>query len=301
MFVNKSFSWLSVSAFFAIAVSSGLGSCSSSADPDSVAFDFDTIQYRMNETVPAIAGQAKPCLDIDIAIQSVAGGASDELVGLANGFIAGCLANYGAKSDSLAQAVSSLAETHELQYKSFVNEGLENYKGDMAAAECWLSGSFSIQGTPVYNRDGILTYAINVYEYNGGPHGTTSTRYSTRMFCKFEEDEQWSCVPISLPELFCIDSQEQVNAMFEQRMAACFGVESAEVLRKQGPLFESAEIVPTDNFCFDAQQVTFLYNVYELAPYSVGPIVISFSWQELLPYIPADSPLLTIAQSAVAQ
>lgn len=290
MLVKNSFVQISVSTFLTIIALLCFGSCKQTVDPQSVAFTFDSLTYQIHKTVPAIEGQEKPCLEVNISLQSAQTGACPELVDMVNEFIAVHLFNYGARYGTLSSMIDNVISVHEQQYRDYVNEGLQNYNGDLAAAEHWLSGDFSLEGRPVYNQHGILTYAYSLYEYNGGPHGTTSFTFRTCILDRVEGDDPYVCDIVSLNDLFNGDSLILIDRMFEQRMAEKFGKTSIDELRQQGPLFENAEIMPTDNFFFDNQTVTFLYNVYELAPYAAGPIELTFTWEELRPFMPADSP-----------
>lgn len=262
---------------------------------------FDTIAYKQILHVPAIEGSEKPCLNLEVSVVPVSQGPSEEVVSQANAFIAGMLSDYGAKSsDGLEASVKSLIETHESHYKEWVNEEIENYVNDSEAAARWLSGEFTLVGKPVYSDNGLLTYGMSKYENMGNSHGQMEYVYETCTFDKVlnNDVENVVCRPISLEDVVLPDSIDALNAKLENSIVKMFGAESLSELRKNGPLFEKAEIVATDNFYLSDACMTFVYNTYEIATYAAGTIEVSIEWNELIPMMPSDSPLLSVAKQS---
>ncbi|MBO6013769.1 MAG: DUF3298 domain-containing protein, partial [Bacteroidales bacterium] len=55
-----------------------------------------------------------------------------------------------------------------------------------------------------------------------------------------------------------------------------------------------------DNFFFTPKGITFVFQQYEIAPYAMGLISVTLTWDELQPLLPDDSVALTLTQTEQA-
>jgi hypothetical protein len=78
-------------------------------------------------------------------------------------------------------------------------------------------------------------------------------------------------------------------------MAADLGCTTVDSLSELG-FFSPREIDLTENFYIDARGVTWQYNPYDIAPYSLGVITVTLTWDQLYPYLLEESPLIALAQ-----
>ncbi|MDO4496679.1 MAG: RsiV family protein [Bacteroidales bacterium] len=299
MFANKNNAQLAISSLLATCATLGVWSCKPVSAPEQVAITFDSLCYHINQAYPAIEGKEKPCLDIDVSVLPAVKGASKEVVDKANRFIAEMLVSYGGtKGASLKDCVSALVDNHIAHYRDWVSSEADNYASSPKAAERWLSSEFSLEGKPVFNRNGVLTYGIAKYENSGSQHGESSYNYST---CSFEYlpdgKSEYVCHPISLADVVLPDSLESLNAILVNRIVKLFNAKNYEQLLREGPLFENAEVSAVDNFYLTNEGINFVYNMYEIAPYAAGTIELSTTWDELKPLMPAESPLMRIVNT----
>ena len=58
------------------------------------------------------------------------------------------------------------------------------------------------------------------------------------------------------------------------------GVATQEELRDLG-YASTGELTPTENFYLDNQGITFYYNVYDIAPYVMGPVTITLKREDV--------------------
>ncbi|MBO7378962.1 MAG: DUF3298 domain-containing protein, partial [Bacteroidales bacterium] len=54
----------------------------------------------------------------------------------------------------------------------------------------------------------------------------------------------------------------------------------------EGYLFEDAVLDLPDNFFFTPKGITFVFQQYEIAPYAMGLISVTLTWDELQPLCP---------------
>jgi len=279
-----------------------LFSCSRQPSSERQALTFDSLSYQCKTSISAMEGRERPALDVKISIQQAVTSADDERPSLANHFISDMMEQFGgANEQSIGDNMNIIVSRHADLYRKWVHENLNNYE-DLEAASHWLSSEFDLDGRAVFNRDGFLSYCFSKFEFNGGPHGEMDFYFATCTLNSFDEEELYGYHPISLLDVIDADSVKLLQPLFESRVAKHFELESVEELFKQGYLFEKAELLPTDNFYLTETGITWVYNVYEVAPYAAGTIEVPVTWEELKPYLPAESPLqFFVNTSASAQ
>jgi hypothetical protein len=79
------------------------------------------------------------------------------------------------------------------------------------------------------------------------------------------------------------------------------GYTTIDELAEKGQFTAPNEIVATDNFYVNEEGITWTYDPYEIAPYSVGVVQITLSWDEVLPFLMDDSSIKTLAHNFVSQ
>ena len=57
-------------------------------------------------------------------------------------------------------------------------------------------------------------------------------------------------------------------------------VKTIDDLKAKNYLF-SMDMFPSENFILDSDEITFIYNAYEIAPYAMGKTEISVSYSEV--------------------
>lgn len=62
----------------------------------------------------------------------------------------------------------------------------------------------------------------------------------------------------------------------------------ADELMGEG-FFDINEIAPNNNFWINNEGVHYVYNQYEIAPYSMGPIEVTIPFEEITPIIIPES------------
>jgi len=94
---------------------------------------------------------------------------------------------------------------------------------------------------------------------------------------------------ILLKDIIAQGKDAALTDLLWKQLMADQGVSSLESLNEMG-YGTLGDLYPTDNFGISERGITFLYNEYEIAPYAMGPIQITLSFDSLAPILKEDSP-----------
>ncbi len=129
---------------------------------------------------------------------------------------------------------------------------------------------------PQLSTPSLWSYAMDVYEYNGGAHGN---RYLLIQNYDLQTGDA-----VSEQDLFIDDYYEPLKTLLlEALIAQTDEAETKKDLRRLG--YSVADVVPNENFYVTPEGITYVYNPYEIAPYAMGCIEIFLSWETVRPLI----------------
>ena len=111
---------------------------------------------------------------------------------------------------------------------------------------------------------GIFCFMTNFYSFEGGAHGLSGKYYT----CVDLETGR----KLTFNDVFTKESEEALTAIIRRE-------------KPQDYIYFYTEIKPNDNFYFDSNGIIFVYNPYEIAPYSAGVIEIYVPFNEIAPFI----------------
>jgi hypothetical protein len=164
-----------------------------------------------------------------------------------------------------------------------------------AACKTWVEevrNSYSVEGEDIdeenawmynfeFNRSGefsgacrsrhLQTYTGSDYDYTGGAHGYTGIGHDVFDMTTGEI--------VTEENLFVEDYYGGVAEL----LAASLEVYLAEIGEDPEMMFGLPE--PNGNFAVSEEGITWTYNPYEIAPYSMGIIDLPVSWADLKPYL----------------
>jgi hypothetical protein len=138
--------------------------------------------------------------------------------------------------------------------------------------EAWFSYYEDRQDTILYNRDGILSFAVYVSTYTGGAHGYISTSFYSLCVATAER--------ITENDLFIKESEKEIAALIVKELCTQYDVKKPEQLEELG-FFDVKEILPNGNFYLDDKGITYAYNVYEIAAYAMGTIEVRLPYADI--------------------
>ena len=252
-----------------------LASCSNNGQP-SRNLQFEEITLSKSEHL--FADESKPAcnLSIDFAFVNNANtiGAKDSI----NAYLLSAL--FGKKYQQLSpqEAMEGYAKEYVTNYRAdlepMIQKDIDNHI-DKDQLTAWYSYEQELKGSIETYKGMLLSYCTYKNEYSGGPHGMYTTEFTNLNLSTLQ--------PILLDELFVEDYQETLTELLWYQLALDNGVETRDELEEMG-YATTGELAPTENFYINEDGITFYYNVYEIAPYSMGPTQITLSY-DMLEYI----------------
>ena len=133
---------------------------------------------------------------------------------------------------------------------------------DPAAAQ-W---SDSIEGYFAGQNGPYRSYIVNLTDFTGGAHSNSTTRALV-----FDVTDG---SPVTLDDLFVPDFNDILTEILNRHVAESLSEEDIE------DLFEPT-VSPTGNYILTSDSITFIYNPYEIGPYSIGTPSVSVPIKEL--------------------
>ncbi len=256
-----------------LAASGFLFSCGDKMKKDTGSLEFDSIQ--VNKTVHLFGDTAKPACNllINFAYPSKS---SDELLKdtLDKYFIAAC---FGDKymEEKPQEVVKQYTETYISEYRRDLEPMYledEKDKENESSVGAWYSYYKGIESHVQLYEKNLLVYRINYNEYTGGAHGIYMTTYLNFDLGLMR--------PLRLDDIFVGDYQEPLIDLIWNQLMADNGAKTRAELEDMG-YGSTGEIAATENFYLNKDGVTFYYNVYDITPYAMGPVVVSLPFQML--------------------
>jgi hypothetical protein len=176
----------------------------------------------------------------------------------------------------------SAAERYAEDYINSVREEERVFDEDMPAYEY-----YEISGNRIlYNRNNLLSVAVDREEFRGGAHGT---HHSLNRVINLNTG-----LDLSEKDLFVDDYQEDLAKIIVDNIAAANNVDNALELENLG-FFSVGEVAPNGNFYVDDTGITYTFNEYEIAAYALGPVVVTLPYAKVRHLLRADSPLAAVA------
>lgn len=239
-------------AAFAILVS--IASCG-----DDGKIKFKTFETRLSE--PLAEGDTVNAYTFSLNLQYPVSGASGSIIKAMRDNIIEAALGASARE----KAIGSAAE-------EFFRNSLEEYrKINLPLASDGYAGMMSwedlIAGEKQWQGRGVLSYILNSYTYTGGVHGLTMV---TGVNLSLEDGHE-----LMESEIFKPGYIVTLNRLLTERLHYAFDNES-----DYDALFVK-DIETNGNFLLEKEGVSYIYNQYEIAPYSLGVIYVTIPWTEL--------------------
>ena len=229
--------------------------------------ELQTRTIELEKSVPAEYIDAS--CEISCSFEYVTGGVSREIMDKINGSI---VANYilfeeADGSTDVETASQRWVEQMENGYGVEGGEDVDEEDAWMYNFEFSRSGEFNVGCKSRH----LVTYTGTDYEYTGGAHGYTGIGHDVFDLTTGEI--------VTEADLFAEGYEEAVADL----LAASLEVYLADIDEDPEMMFSMPE--PNDNFAVSEEGITWTYNPYEIAPYSMGIIDLTVSWADLKPYL----------------
>lgn len=131
------------------------------------------------------------------------------------------------------------------------------------SAYLWVNGEIST------GRNGTVCFAIKQEMFNGGAHPVSTTSFVNFNPVTGEE--------VKLSDLFLSGTLDQLTDKITSTIAANQGVRTMEDLQELG----YDNIGTPQEYLIGKDSITFFYNVYEIAPYAMGPTEVKIAYKDL--------------------
>ena len=267
-----------------LATSGFFFSCGNIMNKNAGALEFDSIQ--VNETAHLFGDTAKPACNLTINFAYAAKSSDNKLKDSLNTyFLSAC---FGDKYISMTpeEAVEKYTEKYVEDYRKDLESMYkkdEQDKEDGASMEAWYSYYKGINRHIQLYLKHLLVYRIEYNEYTGGAHGIYMTTFLNM--------DLRTLAPIRLDDLFVSDYKEALTDLLWNQLMADNKVTARQELEDMG-YATTGELAPTENFYLSKEGITFFYNVYDIAPYVMGPVKITLPYEMLQHLLGDDNMVL---------
>ena len=266
---------LSVSGFFF--------SCHDKMNKNTGALQFDSIQ--VNETAHLFNDTAKPACNIIINFAYPVKSSDEMLKDSLNAyFISVCFGDkyIGEKPEAVVkQYAKNYIDEYRHDQEPMYAEDEKNKESD-AVVGAWYSYYKSIEShVQLYEKD-LLVYRVDYNEYTGGAHGIYMATFLNMDLTLMR--------PLRLDDIFVGDYKDALTDLIWNQLMADNKVTTHEALEDMG-YASTGDIAPTENFYLSKEGITFYYNVYDITPYSMGPVKVTIPFA-MMEHLLGSNPIL---------
>lgn len=262
-----------------LAASGFFFSCGNTVNKNAYALEFDSIQ--VNETVHLFGDTAKPACNLILNFAYASQSSDVRLKDSLNAFfLSAC---FGDKYMAMTpeEAVKKYTEKYVSDYRNDLEPMYkkdEQDKEDEESIGAWYSYYKGIESHVQLCNTLMLTYRIDYNEYTGGAHGIYMSTFLNL--------DLRTLAPIRLDDLFAGDYKEQLTDLLWNQLMADNKVATRQELEDMGYV-TTGDLTPTENFYLGKDGITFYYNVYDIAPYVMGPVKITLPY-EMMQHLLSD-------------
>ncbi|ADV44563.1 DUF3298 and DUF4163 domain-containing protein [Bacteroides helcogenes] len=267
-----------------LAASGFFFSCGNTVNKNTGALEFDSIQ--VNVTAHLFGDTAKPACNLVINLAYTVKSSDAKLKDSLNSiFLSAC---FGEKYMTMTpeEAVRKYKEKYVSDYRKDLEPMYrkdEQDKEDNAEIGAWYSYYKGIESHIRQYVKNLLSYRIDYNEYTGGAHGIYMST--------FLNIDLRTLSPVRLDDLFVSDYKEALTDLLWNQLMADNKVATRQELEDMG-YATTGDLEPTENFYISGEGITFYYNVYDIAPYVMGPVKITLPYEAIQHLLSDDNGIL---------
>ena len=240
---------------------------------------FDSLQ--VNETAHLFGDTAKPACNIVTDFTFIQSAADEALKDSLNSyFLSLCFGDkYAALSPE--EAMEQYTRKYIADYRTDLEPMYlkdEQEHAEQESMTAWYSYYEAIQSNVQLYTGNLLVYRYRYEEYTGGAHGIYMT--------SFLNIDLNTLMPLHL------EDREALTDLLWNQLMADNQVTTHEELEEMGYM-TVGNLEPTENFYLSDKGITFYYNVYDIAPYVMGPIEITLPYDMLTHLLSDNNQILT--------
>lgn len=144
-----------------------------------------------------------------------------------------------------------------------------------------------VQGAVLFLDDKILSYSYERYAYMGGAHGNSS-----RLLYNFDLN---NARIITEKNLFIENYEAPLTQLIKQQIVEDNAEMESIADLSEFHFFED-QIKPNNNFYINGDGIVYVYNQYDIAPYSTGQIEVALTFERIKPLLRSNNPLIYFYQ-----
>ena len=172
---------------------------------------------------------------------------------------------------TVQQAVDSFANNYTHEYQKNMAPLYREDRGDQAK-HAWYEYRYTIETDAKRGKDDCIVYIIDLDMFEGGAHGIRQ-----RLVMNFDPKTGRL---IQLSDLFVQGFEYPLNDLLLAKLMQMTKAKSLDELHEQDYLL-TMDIYAPQNFVLGNDEITFIYNPYEIAPYAKGNTELTLSYKEL--------------------
>lgn len=214
---------------------------------------------------PIAPGESR-CYQIDIKLDTLAG--ESELAGQLASVLRDSVLNAPGKQ-TIQEAMTAFADSIEVEWKKELAERYDSeseYK-DILQYYYTIDGGIPSDSLVEKKESGILSYQVTTDCFLGGAHGCYVVQY-------FNFDKK-SGKLLSIKDVVPAEKEMLVMMAMEEQLCKDYQVANLKELQEKTGITMLGDLYLTNNFLLTNDSITFLFNQYEIAPYSAGLISVT--------------------------
>lgn len=233
--------------------------------------NIDSVQYSIKNRLKEIgncASEIGPCLKVQIQTLDIKSGVSDKVaVNIELDIEKEILINEGdetSKAKNIDELIDILIEEYRNLLKEFPDYDLP-----------WET-SYTLN--VLYNKNGILSLDMYSYAFRGGAHGSESSRILNYNLLNGNR--------LNLDSVLIIN--ENLLKICESYFKKSKGIPQNSSYENTLYFIDDNKFFLPDNFTISDTKIKFIYNPYEIAPFSEGIIDFEVDLQAIKPFIKSE-------------
>lgn len=254
--------------FFTI-ITALLPCCSNSTGKEGNIEDVTISSFEFHETYK-LSEQASesPTLKFDFTLALVS---TDDSTATDNINQAIAYTLFESRSNSIKEACEEFVAQCKKEYYELLPDYIDSKENSLPAV--WFYNYYFINSEVERGYKDCINYIIMWEEFTGGAHPSS---YYTVLNFNPETGEE-----IVLSDLLKEEYEEPLINILINNLAKQLQVDNIDGIKEKGYLNLDTDMFVSNNFILDKEQIIFIYNKYEIAPYALGDIMINVTYNEL--------------------
>lgn len=211
---------------------------------------------------------------------------ADSITNLINAELMNCVSENKHTLLSPDAFVKEIVSGYITDYKSSLAELYEADKHNIKDSEelpGWYNYEYDIDTEATFSMVNILNYCVTTFQNTGGAHPNT--------FLKWININMNTGKILTKDDVFISGKENEICQLILKQLIGetnkrmeTDAMHTAEDLQEYGILLDSELYIP-DYFRIENDGITFLYNRYDIAPYSMGDFQLTVPYTEIKPYL----------------